>query len=140
MIYTSKYRLYIFCLAHHADILPVCPLLCPRLPEYLILRTLTHCCTVLLAPYFQEERRRIVEASLLMDNAKFCRSVFGGSLVMTILAVFLIDGADYSTFVVFIPQFASAAWLICVVSCVICCIRGEPQEVEEEEVEGSAGW
>eukprot|EP00904_Undaria_pinnatifida_P007088 jgi/Undpi1/3509/HiC_scaffold_16.g06881.m1 len=71
----------------------------------------------------EEERKRMIEASLLMDNAKYSRHVFSGSLIMTVLAVFLIAGANFSAFVIFIPQFFSAGWFIIVVSCLICCTR-----------------
>lgn len=58
-----------------------------------------------------------------MDNAKYSRHVFSGSLIMTVLAVNVIAGADFSAFIIFIPQFFSAGWFIIVASCLICCTR-----------------
>lgn len=54
--------------------------------------------------FLQEQRRKLLEASLLMDNAKHSRKVFGGTLVTSVLAVYLVAGADYSAFVIFLPQ------------------------------------
>lgn len=39
-----------------------------------------------------------------MDNAKHSRKVLGGTLVTSVLAVYLVAGADYSAFIVFLPQ------------------------------------
>lgn len=63
------------------------------------------------------------------------RQLLGGTVVVTILAVNLIAGADYSTFVVFIPQFLSAAYIVAVVSCLVCCVRGHPEDYDTRAVE-----
>lgn len=46
----------------------------------------------------------MIEASLLMDSAKHSRHLFAGTLVTSVLAVYLAAGADYSAFFVFLPQ------------------------------------
>ncbi|CAM9548677.1 unnamed protein product [Laminaria digitata] len=74
----------------------------------------------------------MIEASLLMDNAKYSRHVFSGSLIMTVLAVYLIAGADFSAFIIFIPQFFSAGWFIIVASCLICCTRHQAPDLLED--------
>lgn len=84
------------------------------------------------ASTLQEEQIQILEASLMMDNANYYRQTFIVSLATTILVVALISGADYSTFVVFIPHFLTAAWLICMVSCMICCFRAPPRDDETD--------
>lgn len=75
----------------------------------------------------------MIEASLLMDNAKYSRHMFSGSLIMTVLAVYLIAGADFSAFIIFIPQFFSAGWFIIMVSCLICCTRRQVKVLLREE-------
>ncbi|CAM9252462.1 unnamed protein product [Ascophyllum nodosum] len=79
----------------------------------------------------QEEQVKTLESSLLRDTANRNRSASCGSLVVSILAVALVNGADFSTFVVFIPLFLSAAFLVCTVSGAICCFRVPPGELDE---------
>ena len=86
--------------------------------------------TTLLPPP-QEEQVKTLESSLLRDTANRNRSASCGSLVVSILAVALVNGADFSTFVVFIPLFLSAAFLVCTVSGAICCFRVPPGELDE---------
>lgn len=45
------------------------------------------------------------------------------TFVTVVLAVNAIAGADYSTFVIFIPQFIIAGALVCCLTCFICCMR-----------------
>lgn len=48
------------------------------------------------------------------------------ALVTVVLAVNAIAGADYSAFVIFIPQFIIAGLLVCCMTCFICCMRLDP--------------
>ncbi|CAN0237782.1 unnamed protein product [Scytosiphon promiscuus] len=84
----------------------------------------------------EEQQRKMIEASLLMDNAKHSRQLFAGTLVTSVLAVNLAAGADYSAFFVFLPQFFSAVWFTFAVTCLVCFgnrRRGEAGESIEEE-------
>lgn len=75
----------------------------------------------------------MIEASLLMDNAKHFRHRFGGTLVTTILTVALVAGGDFSAVFVFLPQFLSGAWFIFGVAVLAC--FGYRQARQEKEVE-----
>lgn len=55
-------------------------------------------------------------------------SLYSGSLVTVILAVNLAAGADYSAFVVFIPEFIGAGMLFCMALCLIYYARGDTDE------------
>lgn len=84
----------------------------------------------------------MIEASLLMDNAKHFRHRFAGTLVTTILAVALVAGGDFSAFFVFLPQFLTGAWVVLGVAVLVCfgsrrARRGkEDAERLPEEAEG----
>lgn len=75
----------------------------------------------------------MIEASLLMDNAKHFRHRFGGTLVTSILAVALVAGGDFSTIFVFLPQFLSAAWVVLGVGVLMC--FGNRQAYQQKEAE-----
>lgn len=100
-----------------------------------------YCCTAirecLCFVAFQEQRKKMIEASLLMDNAKHLRQVFGGTLVTSVLAVYLASGGDFSAFFVFFPQFLSAIWYTSAVACLVCYgnrrARQQREEMAEEE-------
>lgn len=78
----------------------------------------------------------MLEASLLMDNAKHFRHRFGGTLVTTILAVALAAGGDFSAFFVFLPQFLFGAWLVLMVAVLVCFgSRRDPRQQDKEEAE-----
>ncbi|CAN0055900.1 unnamed protein product [Pylaiella littoralis] len=85
----------------------------------------------------EEQRKKMIEASLLMDNAKHLRQVFGGTLVTSVLAVYLASGGDFSAFFVFFPQFLSAIWYTSAVACLVCYgnrrARQQREEMAEEE-------
>eukprot|EP00903_Cladosiphon_okamuranus_P008343 g8026.t1 len=81
----------------------------------------------------EEQRKEMLEASLLTDNAKHFRHRFGGTLVTTILAVARIAGGDFSTFFVFLPQFFSGAWFVLGVAVLLC--FGNHQDPQDKEAE-----
>lgn len=45
-----------------------------------------------------------------------------------VLAVNAMAGADYSAFVIFIPQFSVAGVVVCCMTCFICCVRAPGDE------------
>ena len=61
---------------------------------------------------------------------KAVTSCYGWSLtfVTAILAVAAIAGGNSSTYVIFIPQFVIADLLVCCMTCIICCVRGLPED------------
>lgn len=71
----------------------------------------------------QEERVRMVAASQLIAHATSSCCCWVFTLITVVLAVNAIAGADYSTFVIFIPQFIIAGTLLCCATCFICCMR-----------------
>lgn len=73
---------------------------------------------------------RVMEASQLIVHALTSCCCWSFTFVTVVLAVNAIAGADYSTFVIFIPQFIIAGMLVCCMTCVICCLRGLPGEDE----------
>lgn len=77
----------------------------------------------------QEEKVRVMAATQLMANAVTSCCCWGITLVTVVLAVSAIAGADYSTFVIFIPQFVIAGLVVCCMTCIICCVR----ELSEDE-------
>lgn len=75
----------------------------------------------------------MIEASLLMDNAKHFRHRFGGTLITTVLAVAVVAGGDFSAFFIFIPQFLSAAWFTFGVAVLMCCGSRQARQHNEAE-------
>lgn len=75
---------------------------------------------------------RISEASQLIVHASTSCCCWGFTFVTVVLAVNAIAGADYSTFVVFIPQFVIAGTLLCCMVCFICCVRDLPDMGEQK--------
>ncbi|CAM9460898.1 unnamed protein product [Ectocarpus sp. 6 AP-2014] len=84
----------------------------------------------------EEQRRKLLEASVLMDNAKHSHKLLGGTLVTSVLAVYLVAGADYSAFIVFLPQFISAIWFTFVVTCIVCFAGRQARQEEADWAEG----
>eukprot|EP00903_Cladosiphon_okamuranus_P020638 g18948.t1 len=74
----------------------------------------------------QEEKERIADASQLIVHATTSCCCWGFTFVTVVLAVNAIAGADYSAFVIFIPQFVIAGTLLCCMVCFICCVRDLP--------------
>lgn len=74
----------------------------------------------------QEEKERISDASQLIVHAATSCCCWGFTFVTVVLAVNAIAGADYSAFVIFIPQFVIAGTLLCCMVCFICCVRDLP--------------
>lgn len=77
----------------------------------------------------QEEKGRVSAASQLTAQASTACCCWMFTLVTVILAVNAIAGADYSAFIIFIPQFIIAGVLVCCLTCFICCMRMDPDEV-----------
>lgn len=75
---------------------------------------------------------RAVEASQLIVHAISSCCCWGFTFVTVVLAVNAIAGADYSTFVIFIPQFTIAGTLLCCMICFICCVRDLPDMGERD--------
>ncbi|CAN0396393.1 unnamed protein product, partial [Hapterophycus canaliculatus] len=62
-------------------------------------------------------------ASQLIVHATTSCCCWAFTFVTVVLAVNAIAGADYSAFVIFIPQFIILGTLLCCVTCFICCTR-----------------
>ncbi|KAG5185997.1 hypothetical protein JKP88DRAFT_353980 [Tribonema minus] len=91
-------------------------------------------------------------AQMLRSQAKAGCFSWGVLLVMVLLAVAKMAGADFSTFIIFIPVFAAAGCLVCTMSCLICCMRarastaalagscdGDLSDMDMEAGEGAPG-
>ncbi|CBJ27545.1 Heat shock protein 40 like protein/ DnaJ domain containing protein [Ectocarpus siliculosus] len=89
----------------------------------------------------QEERVRMVAASQLVVHAASSCCCWVFTLVTVVLAVNAIAGADYSTFVIFIPQFIIAGTLLCCATCFICCMRdlGDLDDDAADPEQGGSG-
>lgn len=71
---------------------------------------------------------RATAASQLIVHAMTSCCCWSFTFVTVVLAVNAIAGADYSAFVIFIPQFIIAGMLVCCMTCVICCVRASPED------------
>lgn len=80
---------------------------------------------------------RISDASQLIVHAATSCCCWGFTFVTVVLAVNAIAGADYSAFVIFIPQFVIAGVLLCCMVCFICCVRDLPDMGELWKYPGS---
>ena len=79
---------------------------------------------------------RVAAASQLIANAVTSCCCWTFTFITVILAVAAIAGADYSAYVIFIPQFVIAGLLVCCMTCIICCVRGLP----EDDLGGRRHW
>lgn len=70
---------------------------------------------------------RMMAGSQLIVHAATSCCCWGFTFVTVVLAVNAIAGADYSTFVIFIPQFVIAGAVLCCMVCIICCFRELPE-------------
>lgn len=77
---------------------------------------------------------RVMAASQLIVHAMTSCCCWSLTVVTVVLAVNAIAGADYSAFVIFIPQFVIAGLVVCCMTCVICCVRMDPDEDLGERV------
>ncbi|CAM9586528.1 unnamed protein product [Scytosiphon promiscuus] len=87
----------------------------------------------------QEEKVRVVAASQLIVHATTSCCCWAFTFVTVVLAVNAIAGADYSAFVIFIPQFIILGTLLCCVTCFICCTREFPDMDEEDGPDQETG-
>lgn len=79
---------------------------------------------------------RVVAASQLIVHATTSCCCWAFTFVTVVLAVNAIAGADYSAFVIFIPQFIILGTLLCCVTCFICCTREFPDMGERAGFRG----
>lgn len=80
-------------------------------------------------------------AGELQSKAMYSCCCGGVYVAMILLTVAKIAGADFSTYIIFIPVFAVAGCLVCCMVCMICCCRGDmdslnPHQPPEEEEAG----
>lgn len=71
---------------------------------------------------------KIMAASQLYAQAMSSCCCWTFTFVTVILAVAAIAGAQYSAFVIFIPQFTIAGLVVCCLTCVICCLRSDLED------------
>ena len=76
----------------------------------------------------------MMAASQLFANAMTSCCCWSFTFVTVVLAVNAMAGADYSAFVIFIPQFSIAGILVCCMTCFICCVRAPGDEDTGDDV------